>query len=47
MAAGWEALGGKMGLVAALLGVLRQRTDDKVVIVSNYTQVARACAHFP
>jgi hypothetical protein len=39
MAAGWEALGSKMGLVVGLLGELRAATDDKVVIVSNYTQV--------
>jgi hypothetical protein len=39
MALGWEALGSKMALVASLLGVLRESTRDKVVIVSNYTQV--------
>lgn len=39
MALGWEALGSKLGLVTALLQVLRETTDDKVVIVSNYTQV--------
>ncbi|WIA32931.1 hypothetical protein OEZ86_006099 [Tetradesmus obliquus] len=38
MALGWECLSGKMGFVAQLLAVLRATTDDKVVIVSNYTQ---------
>jgi len=40
MAVGWEGLGSKLGLVTQLLAVLREQTDDKVVIVSNYTQVS-------
>lgn len=41
MAPGWEAAGGKMGLVARLLSEVRRTTDDKAVVVSNYTQARR------
>ena len=37
----WEKLGGKFAVVAAMLAVLHAETNDRVVIVSNYTQ-ARA-----
>lgn len=39
MAIGWELMGSKMAVVVRLLAALREKTDDKVVIVSNYTQV--------
>ena len=34
---GWEALGGKFGVLAAMLAALRP-TGDRIVLVSNYTQ---------
>ncbi|KAH9656079.1 protein CHROMATIN REMODELING 25 [Citrus sinensis] len=36
----WVELSGKMHVLARLLGHLRQRTDDRIVLVSNYTQCA-------
>ena len=39
MAQEWENLSGKFALVAEMLRVLFNETDDRVVIVSNYTQV--------
>lgn len=38
---GWVNLSGKMLVLARLLAQLRQRTDDRIVLVSNYTQVIR------
>lgn len=35
----WVELSGKMHVLARLLAHLRQRTDDRIVLVSNYTQV--------
>lgn len=35
----WVELSGKMHVLARLLAQLRQRTDDRIVLVSNYTQV--------
>ncbi|XP_058778584.1 protein CHROMATIN REMODELING 25-like [Vicia villosa] len=35
---GWVELSGKMQVLARLLAQLRQRTDDRIVLVSNYTQ---------
>ena len=35
----WVELSGKMHVLAILLGHLRQKTDDRIVLVSNYTQV--------
>ncbi|KAG0470025.1 hypothetical protein HPP92_016725 [Vanilla planifolia] len=34
----WVELSGKMHVLARLLSHLRQKTDDRIVIVSNYTQ---------
>ncbi|EEF43701.1 DNA repair and recombination protein RAD54B, putative [Ricinus communis] len=34
----WIELSGKMHVLARLLAHLRQRTDDRIVLVSNYTQ---------
>lgn len=34
----WTALSGKMNVLARLLANLRQSTNDRIVIVSNYTQ---------
>ncbi|XP_010534308.1 PREDICTED: protein CHROMATIN REMODELING 25 isoform X2 [Tarenaya hassleriana] len=34
----WVELSGKMHVLARLLANLRQRTDDRIVLVSNYTQ---------
>ncbi|XP_020089943.1 DNA repair and recombination protein RAD54 isoform X2 [Ananas comosus] len=34
----WVELSGKMHVLARLLGHLRQRTNDRIVLVSNYTQ---------
>lgn len=38
LAAGWEALSGKFAVLAQMLDILWNRTRDKIVIVSNYTQ---------
>lgn len=38
LAAGWEALSGKFAVIAQMLSILWNRTNDKIVIVSNYTQ---------
>lgn len=38
MSPGWEALSGKFAVLASMLAHLRQHTDDRIVIVSNYTQ---------
>lgn len=35
----WVELSGKMHVLARLLAHLRKRTDDRIVLVSNYTQV--------
>lgn len=35
----WVELSGKMHVLARLLAHLHQRTDDRIVLVSNYTQV--------
>ena len=35
----WVELSGKMHVLARLLGHLRHKTDDRIVLVSNYTQV--------
>ena len=35
----WVELSGKMHVLARLLAHLRQRTNDRIVLVSNYTQV--------
>lgn len=35
---GWVELSGKMQVLARLLHQLRQRTNDRIVLVSNYTQ---------
>ncbi|KAI5423599.1 protein CHROMATIN REMODELING 25 [Lathyrus oleraceus] len=35
---GWVELSGKMQVLARLLAQLRQRTNDRIVLVSNYTQ---------
>jgi DNA repair and recombination RAD54-like protein len=37
--ANWIELSGKMAVLAHLLAELRQKTDDRIVLVSNYTQV--------
>uniref|UniRef100_J3LHD5 DNA repair and recombination protein RAD54 n=2 Tax=Oryza brachyantha TaxID=4533 RepID=J3LHD5_ORYBR len=34
----WVELSGKMHVLARILGHLRQKTDDRIVLVSNYTQ---------
>lgn len=39
MAPGWEMQSGKMGVAARMLEQLRSTTNDRIVIVSNYTQV--------
>lgn len=44
MAIGWEALSGKFGVVAKMLAILWKQTDDKIVIVSNYTQTLELLA---
>ena len=38
MAEGWEFLSGKMAALATLLENLRQHTNDRIVLISNYTQ---------
>ena len=35
---GWEALSGKFTVMAQMLSLLWNKTHDKIVIVSNYTQ---------
>lgn len=35
----WVELSGKMQVLARLLAHLRLKTDDRIVLVSNYTQV--------
>lgn len=35
---GWEALSGKFTVLAQMLSILWNKTHDKIVIVSNYTQ---------
>lgn len=35
----WVELSGKMHVLARLLAHLRHKTDDRIVLVSNYTQV--------
>ncbi|KAL8156238.1 hypothetical protein AgCh_001365 [Apium graveolens] len=43
----WVELSGKMHVLARLLAQLRQKTDDRIVLVSNYTQtldlIAQLC----
>ncbi len=39
MSEGWEFMSGKMAVAASMLSELRATTSDRVVIVSNYTQV--------
>ena len=39
MPLGWEQLSGKFAVVADMLDLLFSETNDRVVIVSNYTQV--------
>ena len=36
--ASWEMLSGKMAVLAQMLEMLRAETDDRIVVVSNYTQ---------
>lgn len=38
MAEHWEQLSGKFGLAADMLATLYAQTNDRVVLVSNYTQ---------
>ena len=38
LAIGWEVLSGKFALMARMLTALRTGTNDRIVIVSNYTQ---------
>ena len=38
----WVELSGKMGVLARLLANIRETTDDRIVLVSNYTQVSAA-----
>mmetsp|Transcript_11199 Transcript_11199/g.69143 ORF Transcript_11199/g.69143 Transcript_11199/m.69143 type:complete len:886 (+) Transcript_11199:228-2885(+) len=38
MAVGWELLSGKFAVLSRLLAHLRKHTDDRIVIVSNYTE---------
>ena len=38
MQGGWEMLGGKFAVLATMLERLRRQTNDRIVIVSNYTQ---------
>lgn len=37
---GWEMMSGKFGVAARMLEQLRATTSDRIVIVSNYTQVS-------
>lgn len=38
MCEGWEMLSGKFAVTAVMLAKLRKETNDRIVIVSNYTQ---------
>ncbi|XP_047260756.1 protein CHROMATIN REMODELING 25-like [Capsicum annuum] len=38
----WVELSGKMNVLARLLAQLHQKTDDRIVLVSNYTQVPKS-----
>ena len=35
---GWELMSGKFAVLASMLARLNRDTDDRIVIVSNYTQ---------
>ena len=39
MAMHWETLSGKFSLAASMLAMLYAQTNDRIVVVSNYTQV--------
>jgi len=39
MALQWETLSGKFALAANMLAMLYAETNDRIVVVSNYTQV--------
>ena len=39
MAMQWETLSGKFSLAASMLAMLYAQTNDRIVVVSNYTQV--------
>ena len=41
-APGWEMLAGKFALLAKILDAMRATTRDRIVIVSNFTQVRSA-----
>lgn len=41
----WVELSGKMAVLARLLSELRCKTDDRIVLVSNYTQVRSKNLH--
>ncbi|KAH0681279.1 hypothetical protein KY284_022364 [Solanum tuberosum] len=41
----WVELSGKMHVLARLLAQLRQKTDDRIVLVSNYTQTLDLFSH--
>ena len=40
MAMHWETLSGKFSLAASMLAMLYAQTNDRIVVVSNYTQVS-------
>lgn len=44
MAVGWELLSGKFAVLSRLLAHLRKHTDDRIVIVSNYTETLELIA---
>ena len=35
---GWELMSGKFAVLSSMLAKLHKDTDDRIVIVSNYTQ---------
>eukprot|EP00854_Cymbomonas_tetramitiformis_P012169 gene12169-14376_t len=41
---GWELMGGKFAVLARMLAHLRAHTNDKIVVVSNYTQTLELVA---
>ncbi|RVW61196.1 Protein chromatin remodeling 25 [Vitis vinifera] len=43
----WVELSGKMHVLARLLAHLRQKTDDRIVLVSNYTQLDNSINAMP